>query len=193
MRNRIRLHRGFLFFARPFRDLSLTRKTMQSLRSTGVRRLCLSVTASVTRRAANPLFPALACLRQSFTSSPTRWYSSTDQLHHQVTKETGGETPREAEKATRCARPRPFAVRSLTNSSSKVKWPTGTLYLGNLPYSVTEDDLQEMLSVYGPLTRVAIGLSQNLHPHTCFRNDHRVLTCSPKPRVPRADPWGSPT
>jgi len=154
---------------------------MQSLRSTSVRRLCLSVTASVTRRPANPLFPALACLRQSFTSPSTRWYSSTGQFHHQVTEETGEETPSEVEGDTRCAKPHPFAVRSLTNASSEVKKPTGTLFLGNLPYSTTNDELREILSVYGPLSRVAVGLSRNLHLLTCFRNDYHVLTCSPKP------------
>lgn len=166
---------------------------MQSLRSTSVRRLCLSVTASVTRRPANPLFPALACLRHSFTSPSTRWYSNTGQFRHQVTEETGEETLGEVEGATRCAKPHPFAVRSLTNASSRVKKPTGTLFLGNLPYSTTNDELREILSVYGPLGRVAVGLSRNFHLRTCFRNDHRVLTCSPKPGVVKENTWGTPT
>lgn len=165
---------------------------MQSLRSTSVRRLCLSVTASVTRRPTNPLFPALACLRQSFTSPSTRWYSSTGQFHHQVTEETGEETPSEVEEARRYAKLHPLAVRSLTNAP-RPKSPTGTLFLGNLPYSTTDDELREVLSVYGPLSRIAIGLFRNLHLFTCFRNDHSVLTCSPKPGIGRANTGGTPT
>jgi RNA recognition motif-containing protein len=60
----------------------------------------------------------------------------------------------------------------------KLKGPTNTLFIGNLPYSTTGDELREILSVYGPMTRVAIGPS--LNPHTRLRNDCCVLTCSPK-------------
>ena len=70
---------------------------MQSLRSTSVRQLCRSATASITRLPRNPLLPALFCRTQPFTSSPTRWYSSTSQFHHQDIKEIEEEKLTKAE------------------------------------------------------------------------------------------------
>jgi len=168
---------------------------MQSLRLTSIRRLCLSATTLVTRRQPNPLLLALACREKSFTSSPTRWYSSIDQFHHQNINETKEEVPSEVEEVEKCVTPLPFSVHILTfwiSASREARSATNTLFIGNLPWSVTEDELQEILSVYGPLTRVAIGPSSIHHPHIRFRNGYHVLTCSPKPGMV-TNPRGMPT
>jgi hypothetical protein len=108
----------------PGRPCPVTDATaMQSLRSTSLRRLCLSVTASATRRPQNPLLSVLACRKPLFTSPSTRWYSSADQFHHQThqtSRETGEETLGEVEETLgeveevgRCVMPHPLAVHSL--------------------------------------------------------------------------------
>lgn len=140
---------------------------MQSLRSTSIRRLCLSATTLVTRRQPNPLLLALACRGKSFTSSPTRWYSSIDQFHHQTINETKEEVPSEVEEVEKCVIPHPFSVHILifwTSAPREARSATNTLFIGNFPWSTTEDELREILSVYGPLTRVAVGPSSNRHP-----------------------------
>lgn len=58
-----------------------------------------------------------------------------------------GEESREVE-ADRSSRP-------VTNG------PTNTLFLGNLSWSTTEHDLQEIFSEYGPITRVSIGRTKD--------------------------------
>lgn len=36
--------------------------------------------------------------------------------------------------------------------------PSGTLYVGNLPYSITEDELRRAFSEFGEIVRVALGM-----------------------------------
>ena len=63
--------------------------------------------------------------------------------------------------------PHPFSVHILifwTSAPREARSATNTLFIGNFPWSTTEDELREILSVYGPLTRVAVGPSSNRHP-----------------------------
>jgi len=64
------------------------------------------------------------------------------------------------------------------------------LFLGNIPWSTTQDDLQEIFSEYGPICRVALGTSTN--PRLVCLNSH-ALTHSPQAKPVKASPRGTPT
>ena len=78
-----------------------------------VRRLGLCLTASVARRPQNPLLSVLSCRPQSFSSSPARWYSSTDRLYQQTTEESEEGESGGVEENDRCVALHLFAICTL--------------------------------------------------------------------------------
>ena len=158
----------FWFPSQLFLHRSLIRQhnfTMQSLRSTSVRRLCLSLTASIPRRQQNPLLSTLFCHTMTFTSASPRWNSDVNKFSRRVTEGGMGEESREVEEDRRCVTPYTTLFRDVTthNSSRPVtNGATNTLFLGNIPWSTTEHDLQEIFSEYGPIARASIGTCPHL-------------------------------
>jgi hypothetical protein len=43
------------------------------------------------------------------------------------------------------------------NESGRITEPNNTLYLGNLPYSVGEQELEDLLSAYGTIKEIRLG------------------------------------
>ena len=86
---------------------------MQVLRSTSIRRLCLSVTTSVARRPQNTLLPILFRRAESFTTSSPRWYSNASQFEHRVNEESQEEKFDGVEEGKRCVTRHLFAICTL--------------------------------------------------------------------------------
>ena len=62
------------------------------------------------------------------------------------------------------------------------------LFVGNTPWSTTEDDLREIFSVYGPIHKVVIGASTHLHLH-----QSPCTNSFPKAKTLKANLRGTPT
>lgn len=41
--------------------------------------------------------------------------------------------------------------------------PSGTLYIGNLPYAITEEELRQCFEAFGEIVRVSLGVFSVLH------------------------------
>lgn len=103
----------------------------------------ISRTLSVSLRAHNSL-PSAVLLRQvSFgkLSTPLQWQrtlSTSPALRYE-----------ESRYEDRSSKPRGFR---------KPVAPSGTLFIGNLPYSITEEELRQSFMEFGEIVRVALGV-----------------------------------